>query len=109
VVFQVSVTDESRQEATKSFQLSVDLCADGDVVECFAPTAGESCGHGTATCSGGSPGACQVASSSTSADCVFRSMAITDSGPWRSLVPVEGDHRFRSMAIAERLTRSRPA
>ncbi len=33
------------------------------------------------------------------AGCGFRSMAITDFGPWRSPVSAHGDHRFRSMTI----------
>ena len=37
--------------------------------------------------------------------CVHRPMPITDSGPSRSLIPAEADHRFRSKPIAERMTR----
>jgi hypothetical protein len=36
--------------------------------------------------------------------CVFRSMPIADSGASRSPIPVEGDHRFRSKPIAERMS-----
>ena len=39
----------------------------------------------------------------------FRSMPITDSDACRSLVPIQADHRFRSMPIAERLSRFRPS
>jgi hypothetical protein len=39
------------------------------------------------------------------ADCVHRPMPIADSGPSRSLIPVEADHRFRSKPIAERIAR----
>ncbi len=35
-------------------------------------------------------------------DCVFRSKPITDSGPNRSLIPVQTDHRFRSKPITLR-------
>jgi hypothetical protein len=34
-------------------------------------------------------------------DRAFRSMAITDFGPWRSPVSEHGDHPFRSMAITD--------
>jgi hypothetical protein len=37
--------------------------------------------------------------------CVHRPMPITDSGPSRSGIPVEADHRFRSKPIAERMIR----
>jgi hypothetical protein len=36
--------------------------------------------------------------------CGFRPMPITDSGACRSPIPVQGDHRFRSKPIAERMT-----
>ena len=39
------------------------------------------------------------------AQCVHRSMPITDSGACRSPIPVEADHRFRSKPIAERIAR----
>ena len=32
----------------------------------------------------------------TAAACGFRSIPITDSGPFRSLIPAQTDHRFRS-------------
>jgi PAS domain S-box-containing protein len=37
-------------------------------------------------------------------ECGFRPMPITDSGACRSPIPVQGDHRFRSKPIAERMT-----
>jgi hypothetical protein len=39
------------------------------------------------------------------AECVHRSMPITDSGGSRSVIPVQADHRFRSKPIAERTAR----
>ena len=41
--------------------------------------------------------------------CEFRGMPITGSDAWRSAIPSEADHRFRSMPIAERLSSQQPS
>jgi len=63
--FQVSVADRSRQQATKSYELTVTRCAEGTTVSCFAPLAGDTCGRGTALCTDGVPGPCTPTTPST--------------------------------------------
>jgi hypothetical protein len=68
LAFEVKVTDGSggacQQVATKSFELRVDRCVEGETVDCFVATAG-TCAKGTALCTSGVPGACEKATTAS--------------------------------------------
>jgi len=59
LTIQVTVSDRSRQRATRSFHLRILACQDGAEVQCFSAQ-GDACGRGTAICVDGEIGPCSI-------------------------------------------------